>query len=756
MIFSMLRLSFFKFVLLVSSVMVIQNAQGQSYTQLVDFADQKVEQKDYFYAIQFYEKAMQIDSNSVEILWKYAEALRMYKNYPKAELYYAKVYKKEDAKIYPRSIFWLATMQHYNGKYDQALTTWKAAKKVFKKDRDSYEYIKAQQEIKSCLWASRAARDTSDIKVSPLPAPVNTQNAEFAGTVHKGKLWYSSLQADSVNFIEEVYTTEYSIQIYSADQEDSIFNNVTVRKDVSQKGWNTANGSFSPDGKRFYFSRCNSNYECKIMVGKVKDDKIVDVDSLGEVINESGYISTMPHCTKVGEYEVLFFASNINYNYGGLDIWYSIITNGNQYSLPKSLGIEINSLDDEISPFYDTLENKLYFSSNWHSGFGGHDIFWTHINDDFTVTEPINAGLPINSSKNDIYFMIDQENLRYYFSSNREGVMYAKNPNCCSDIFVAQLPKEPEPPTRFKTLNDLNKKLPVKLYFHNDEPNPRTKDTVSTLTYLESYQQYIALEGKYKKEYSKGLSGEDSEEAKEDIDDFFIQHVQQGVVDLHEFLRLLIIELDNGFEIEVTIKGYASPLALTDYNVPLTKRRINSLLNYLATYEDGILLPYLNGTAENGGHLTFIKIPFGEYTADQLISDNPNDVQNSVFSRKAALERKIEIQSVSLVTKDSSYAKMAFDKEAHDFGASKKGDILSYTFNFTNTGDSILVIGEIIESSDHVTYELSKTVFEPGESGQIILTWDTAGASGITFSRVTIKSNIKSGHKELTLTSEIR
>ncbi|MEZ4924565.1 MAG: hypothetical protein R2780_15455 [Crocinitomicaceae bacterium] len=44
----------------------------------------------------------------------------------------------------------------------------------------------------------------------------------------------------------------------------------------------------------------------------------------------------------------------MKFNYGGLDIWYSIITNGNQYSLPKSLGGDINTLDDEISPFYDT------------------------------------------------------------------------------------------------------------------------------------------------------------------------------------------------------------------------------------------------------------------------------------------------------------------------------------------------------------------------------------------------------------------
>ncbi|MEZ4924566.1 MAG: hypothetical protein R2780_15460 [Crocinitomicaceae bacterium] len=50
---------------------------------------------------------------------------------------------------------------------------------------------------------------------------------------------------------------------------------------------------------------------------------------------------------------------------------------------------------------------------------------------------------------------------------------------------------------------------------------------------------------------------------KEDINDLFVQYVEQGVRDLEDFLHLLKIELDKGYEIEVTIKGFASPLAKT-------------------------------------------------------------------------------------------------------------------------------------------------------------------------------------------------
>ncbi|MEZ4924567.1 MAG: DUF1573 domain-containing protein [Crocinitomicaceae bacterium] len=99
---------------------------------------------------------------------------------------------------------------------------------------------------------------------------------------------------------------------------------------------------------------------------------------------------------------------------------------------------------------------------------------------------------------------------------------------------------------------------------------------------------------------------------------------------------------------------------------------------------------------------------------------------------------------------------MSFDKQAHDFGDSKQGDILTWEFKFKNTGEEILRIGEIVESTDNLTYDLSQSVFQPGESGSIILTWDTSNQKGITFARLIIHSNIKDGKKELTLTSEIR
>ena len=320
----------------------------QTYTQYMEFADEKMIENDFHQALVYYTKAMEFDSNSVEILWKYAEAQRRYKDYPKAEFYYKKVFDKEGGKIYPESIFWLASMQHYNGKYDEAIENWKRAKKIYKRDRKGYYYKKSQQEVLSCLWAKKAVVDTADFIVESIDLPVNSPDAELAPFIYNDKIYYTSLKADSINFIEEVYSEDYTLQIYTADQEDSIFNNVSRLKDVYQLGYHSANGSYSPDGSRFYFSRCNKNYACKIFVGKVVGDKITDIDSLGEIVNEAGAVTTMPHVTEIDGKEYLFFSSNREKTQGGLDIWYSEIRDGNQYMKARNCGRSVNTKDDDI------------------------------------------------------------------------------------------------------------------------------------------------------------------------------------------------------------------------------------------------------------------------------------------------------------------------------------------------------------------------------------------------------------------------
>lgn len=724
----------------------------------IEFADQQKKKGDYIVAIQYYEKALAIDSESVEILWNYAESLRLYKDYRKAEQIYAKVYAKEETKIYLRSLFYLGQMQKYNGKYEEAIETFKTAKKKYVSDREGYLYQKSKQEIVSCLWAQKALVDTVKVEMKTLPESVNTVDSEFGHSFYDNTLFFSSLRGDSSNVSDEIYSLDYKNDIYKIEKP---FSGIPLKQqDLHSINFHVGNGSFSLDKKRFYYSICKENEEhlqCKIMVAYYVEGHMRSIDTLGEIINEEGANTTMPVIANFDKHEVLFFASDRLGSKGGLDIFYSYIKDGTQFSKPIPIDV-INTPDNELSPFFDTLTQRLYFSSSWPYGFGGYDIFYSEFKND-KFHEPQNIGLPVNSSANDLYFFIYRDTS--YFSSNRIGVRYTNNPTCCSDIFQythPQIKRDSVQSTLEETIKltfeALNKRLPVTLYFHNDIPDPRSTDTTTQVNYIESYNEYIAMIPRYKKEYSKGLSGEKQLGAQEDIESFFMEYVEQGVKDLEIFQELLLEELEKGNSVVLTVKGFASPLAKSDYNVNLTKRRIASLVNYLMRYDSGQFAPYLKGTHPSGTRLEIQEVPFGEYTADKSISDNPNDLKNSIYSRYAALERKIEIQSVSFLNRDSvNY--LTVNEQLKDLGKINSNQTYTLTFEVENSGKHSLDIEKIEVPCECNTASISKTSLEIGEKAIVTMSFNPEGYRGKVVKSIYIYVKGSNEKLRLVLTGEI-
>lgn len=730
------------YIIIVLSLFSTFSFSQQELKKYLEFAREKYLEGDYIYALEYYGKAMEIDSNSINTLWEYAETLRAYKDYPKAAFYYGKVYEREGGELYPSSLLQHGLMLKQCGRYDEALEVFKRARKRYRSNSRGYLARKSRQEIESTVWAKANAGDSLNFIFEALPEHINTPNAEFGHTVYNDKLHFSSLRADSISEKEEVYDPSYSTHLFFSEINEEGFNDEMKIDGVNWEEASTGNGTYSLDGKRFYFSYCKDegfNYRCKILVAYVENNKYVDVDTLGDIINVPGANTTMPFIGEWDGGEVLFYASDREGGSGGMDIWYSFIRNGNQFTKPRNVR-RINTLDNELSPFWDGENNTLYFSSSWHNGFGGQDVFKSVYDGQFG--EPENLMEPINSPANDIYFFMTSTKDTAFVSSNRLGSNYSKNPTCCSDIFMVRKPIEIGPPPIEETLEDLNRRLPVALYFHNDIPNPRSWDTTSSVNYMDSYYDYIEMIDQYKKEYSRGLKNEKAEDAKDDIADFFIEYVQQGVRDLEQFRDLLLIELERGRKIEMLIKGFASPLAQTDYNVNLTKRRIASLVNYLKAYDGGVFRKYLEGTAENGGELRIIQIPFGEYQADQITSDNPNDVQNSVYSRAAAIERKIEIQSVDVIREEESIVLLNSNQLIFDAGKQNEGTVIEHTFILRNNGDVVIEIEEDrIEVSQNIDFQLDSYRIEPNEISSLKVSFDTSGMKGHQVGEVKLKYN---------------
>ena len=635
-----------KYLLLCILFCLTFTSYSQSTAQYIKAGDQAFADGDYPAAATYYRLILDEDSTILDIAYKYAEASRLCSDYKTAERWYKIVNLKDKGETYHECVFWLGMISKDNGKYKEAKRDFERFVKKYNKI-NNYFYQKAKNEIVSCDSAIKLSADAQPIIIQHLDQKINTNNSEFAPFPWGDSvLYFSSFRPDST-IGNDLYARIYksikdSDDWQLAKQIDTILNS---------SDYHEGNACFSTDFKRLYFTRCKavnpSRTRCEIYVRQFKDNKWGQPVRLNDDINLKKYTATQPNIAPDGNGgEIMYFVSNRPGGKGKLDIWSSTISRDGVYGKSINLGDTINTIDDEVSPFYHAATKTLYFSSTGHYGMGGFDIFKTR-KDSSGHWKPVkNLGQPFNTRFNDLYFSLNERGDKGYLTSNRTGSFFKKNEHCCDDIFTFTLPvKDSVNPVPKKDIErDIKLLVPISLFFHNDEPDNNTLDTITKKNYKETYDAYLALLTKYKSEYSAGLTGDEKHDAEEDIADFFEDSVVYGFNRLEKFSVLLLQNLQQGKECLVTLKGYCSPLAGTQYNIHLAKRRVSCLVNYFNEYQNGAFKQYMSG---DNPLLKFTLEAIGELDVDPTISANPNDQRNSVYSRKASKERKIEIIAIA-------------------------------------------------------------------------------------------------------------
>lgn len=616
---------------------------GQKLKTLIAEGNKAMEDKEYYLAENYFKKAIATDSNSIDLQYLYAEACRLDLNYTVAERWYSKVYKKDNGKLYPDALLHLATCKKNNGRYKDAIKMFdKYAKRNTKKHPD--KAAKATKESKNCSFALMLMKNPLPLLVNHIDSMVNSKGGEYAPFEKDSILYFTGIQTAGNKIDSRIFFSKVSGYRFSKSSElDSL---------MHQDGFIMSNVVLTPDGKQMYCTRCEANNKnnCGIWWYRLADGKFTDASPLPPEINQAGSINTHPSLHVINGSTVLYFASNRKGGEGGMDIWYSNQNKDGSWQTPVNAGKLVNSSEDEITPFYCNPCQTLYFSSTFHQGMGGFDIFKSHW-ENGQFSEPENAGYPFNSPQNDIYFKYNDKRSKAYLVSNREGSYYEKYETCCNDIYYVILPEradsvpvEGQPKDSvYLAKAKLQTLVPLTLYFNNDEPDSKTLNTTTKKTYTETVNSYLALKGNYLKAYAKGLDEERKAIAINEMEDFFEDSVRASYEELEQFAALMLFVLKKGEKVNLTLKGYCSPLASTSYNVNLAKRRLSSLVNYFNAYRNGILKPYLEDESK-------VKISIeeiGELKASPLVSDNPNDATNAVYSRAAALERKIQIIAVS-------------------------------------------------------------------------------------------------------------
>jgi outer membrane protein OmpA-like peptidoglycan-associated protein len=272
---------------------------------------------------------------------------------------------------------------------------------------------------------------------------INSEKSTFGAALYGNSLYFASAR----NERNKIYgwNNEPFLDLYQSNynEADGTYSRPTAISELNTI-YHEGPLTMTKDGNTIYFSSESFNEKLfvkdnakKLKFGQVSLYKAVNENGKWSSItplpfNSKNYSTGNPSIDKDGK--ILYFASNMPGSIGGTDIWKVVVNADGTFGTPENLGDKINTTGDENFPFVSD-DDVLYFSSNGLMGFGGFDVFYVDLNKDEAAN---NMGSPVNTEKDDFSFTFNKDKNIGYLSSNRSGMdnIYNAIPVCKSEMLA--------------------------------------------------------------------------------------------------------------------------------------------------------------------------------------------------------------------------------------------------------------------------------------------------------------------------------
>lgn len=248
---------------------------------------------------------------------------------------------------------------------------------------------------------------------------INTAFSDFGTSTYGGNLIFASSKDEGGKIYS--WNDQPFLDLFKLNSDGTVNE---VKGDVNTR-YHESSTTYTKDGNTVYFTRNNfykgkfkknskNTHALKIYKATLVDGEWTNIESLP--FNNDEY--SVAHPALSLDEKKLYFASDMLGTYGGSDIFVVDLNEDGTYGTPINLGAKINTEGRENFPFVSD-KGVLYFSSDGHVGLGGLDVF--KVENLEALNGVLNLGKPINSSKDDFAYIIEESTGKGYISSNREG-----------------------------------------------------------------------------------------------------------------------------------------------------------------------------------------------------------------------------------------------------------------------------------------------------------------------------------------------
>jgi outer membrane protein OmpA-like peptidoglycan-associated protein/tetratricopeptide (TPR) repeat protein len=359
------------------------------------------------------------DNNTLSRL---ADSYRLAGNSKKAEIYYEQLTQKGGATHI--DVLHYAEVLKMNGKYEEALVKMEQYNQAVNgEDR-------INQHISNKTYYVPLLEDNGQFALKNLK--INTTESDFGTSYFQDKVVFvTSRKGLGFTNYEYNWNVKNFLNLYSFEKHPSDKTKVKKIKSVKIKGglnkkFHEGPATFSADGSLMIFTRdrYTKSKELNTEGVRVLELWYSEKNAKGKwgkaqpmSFNNKDY--NVGHGALSADGKTLYFVSDMPGGFGGSDIYISKRNADNSWGTPVNAGKKINTEGKEMFPFYHE-KRILFFASDGHAGLGGLDVFMATANGE-TFGTAKNLGSPLNGPKDDFAFILDNEMMTGFVSSNREG-----------------------------------------------------------------------------------------------------------------------------------------------------------------------------------------------------------------------------------------------------------------------------------------------------------------------------------------------
>ncbi|MBN4081784.1 PD40 domain-containing protein [bacterium AH-315-C07] len=425
---------FFILLLFISSVSHAVRQDEKDIKSLISEGNHFYENELYTQALPIYKKLKEKKSDDPEISLRLG-VCQLNSNAEKSAALENLKMAAEQEGISPEVFYWLGRAYHFIYEFDLAIENYNKFISAIPEEGNEDFIADTQLQIEMCNNGKELLKNPVDVKIENLGPTINSKYPDYVPLISTDEsmlIFTSRREGASNGKIYQVDGFPFE-DVYVSTRIDTTWTKpVNIGSPINTDKHDATVG-LSADGQKLMIYRDGDIYVCDL-----EGDKWTEPYPIADDVNTSAW---EPSASLSADGYIFYFSSDRKGGHGGRDIWRVKRLPTGEWSKAQNCGSVINTPLNEDSPFIHPDGKTLFFSSNGHYSMGGFDIYKSKMDESGQWGPPENLGYPVNTSDDDIYFVLSGDGIHGYYSSIRPDGYGEK------DLYMITFPGEKYPIT---------------------------------------------------------------------------------------------------------------------------------------------------------------------------------------------------------------------------------------------------------------------------------------------------------------------